>query len=222
MHDSQNPTQFYTKGEEIFNAVSHGVGSLLALIGTSVLVTLAACFSNVYAVIICIIYGLSLIMLYTMSTLYHAFPFETVKRVFRIFDHSTIYLLIAGSYTPLTLLLMPGSRKAMLVCGVVWATALLGIILNAYSVDKFEKLSLFLYVAMGWAVVFMIGDIVKALAAPGLWLLLIGGLCYTGGIVFYKWKVRYMHSVWHLFVLAGSVSHFFCVALYVLPLSYVR
>ncbi len=220
-HANDNPAKFYTKGEEIFNATTHGVGSLLSIIGTSVLVTLAACFSSASTVGICLVYGVSLILLYTMSTLYHAFPFETVKRLFRVLDHSTIYLLIAGTYTPLTLMLLPELGKATLVCAVIWGVALIGIVLNAISIERFEKLSLFLYVAMGWGVVFVFGDVVRALPSTGFWLLLGGGLCYTGGIIFYKWKVRYMHSVWHLFVLAGSVLHYLCVALYVLPKTFV-
>ena len=218
---NQKPIKFYTKSEEIFNATTHGVGSLLALIGTSVLVTLASCFSTRQAALICVIYGVSLILLYTMSTLYHAFPFEGIKQFFRVLDHSTIYLLIAGTYTPLTLLLLPSSEKAVVVCAVIWGAALLGIVLNAISIDRFEKVSLFLYVAMGWGVVFVFGDVVSALPPSGFWLLLGGGLCYTGGIIFYKWKVRYMHSVWHLFVLAGSILHYLCIALYVLPKTFL-
>lgn len=213
-----DPTKFYTLGEEVFNAVTHGVGSVLAIIGTTVLVTLCAVHGTAYGVGISLIYGASLIILYTMSTLYHAFTGSHIKRVFRIFDHSTIYLLIAGTYTPLTLGLMRGSARASVICAVVWILAILGIILNCISITKFEKISMLLYVGMGWAVVFMIKDIVAALSPTGFILLLAGGICYTGGIIFYKWNaVRYMHGVWHLFVLAGSVLHYLCVILYAMP-----
>ena len=135
MHQKQNPAGFYTKGEEIFNAVSHGAGSVLAIGGTGALVALAAALANWRTVLICLVYGLSLVVLYTMSTLYHAFPFEGVKRLFRVFDHSSIYLLIAGSYTPFTLILLDGTWKGPVICGVVWAAALLGVTLNAVSVE---------------------------------------------------------------------------------------
>lgn len=224
MSAKQNPAKFYTKGEEIFNSVSHGVGNVLAIGGTGALVALAAALADARTATICLIYGMSMIVLYTMSTLYHAFPFEHVKRIFRVFDHSSIYLLIAGSYTPFTLILLDGSVKGTVICAVVWTAALVGIVLNAISVERFEKVSMLLYVAMGWAVVFAVGDVAHALPAVGFWLLALGGVSYTGGIVFYVWHkkrgARYMHGVWHLFVLAGSVMHYLCILLYVLPRAY--
>lgn len=213
----------YTKGEEIFNSVTHGVGSLLSVIGTTVLVTLAAAYSDAGTVMIMLIYGLTLVILYTMSTLYHAFPFETVKKVFRILDHSSIYMLIAGTYTPFMLILLSGSTKGIIICAVVWAAALIGILLNAISIERFKKISMILYIALGWAVVFAIGDVVSSLPFTGLMLMLFGGISYTGGIVFYaQKKIKYMHSVWHLFVLLGSVLHYLCITLYVLPMSFVK
>lgn len=222
MANQQKPGKFYTVGEEVFNAVSHGVGSLLAIVGTTILTTLAVLFADAPTVAICFIYGFSLIVLYTMSTLYHAFPFAGVKKFFRVLDHSSIYLLIAGSYTPFTLITLRGSAKGPWICAIVWAAALLGILLNAISVERFAKLSMVLYVAMGWAVVFAAGDVVRALPAVGFWLLVLGGVSYTGGILFYAChKVRYMHSVWHLFVLTGSVLHYVCILVYVLPTAYL-
>lgn len=216
-----NKPKLYTMGEEIFNSVSHGVGSLLAVVGTTVLVTLAAVFSDATTVCIMLVYGLSLIVLYTMSTLYHAFPFAGVKTFFRILDHSSIYLLIAGTYTPFMLISLKGTQKGPIICIIVWAAAIFGIVLNAISVDKFKKISMFLYVAMGWAIVFAFGGVVSSLPSVGLWLLLLGGISYTGGIIFYaQKKIKYMHSVWHLFVLTGSVLHFICIALFVLPLTF--
>ena len=211
----------YTVGEEIFNSVSHGVSALGAIVGCSVMVTLAACFGNGTAVLSALIFGLSLITMYTMSTLYHAFPFEKVKRIFRVFDHSSIPLLIAGSYTPFCLIALDGNIKGRIVVCVVWLCGILAIVLNIINLDRFEKINLMLYIAMGWAVVFALKDIIRALPKNGFILLAAGGIAYTTGIIFYKMTtVRYMHSVWHLFVTAGSLAHFLCVAMYVLPMTY--
>ena len=219
MRGNLDPTKLYTPGEELLNAVSHGVGSLLAVAGTGALVALAARRGNAGAVAVCLIYGLSLIILYTMSTLYHAFRGEHVKRVFRVLDHSTIYLLIAGSYTPFLLLLLRESAWCAVLCCILWALALVGIGLNAVSVDRFAKVSMVLYIAMGWAAVFALPQMLRALSPGGFALLLGGGLCYTGGILFYRLqhRLRYMHGVWHLFVLAGSVLHYSCILRDVLP-----
>lgn len=211
----------YTVGEEIFNSVSHGVSALGAIVGCSVMVTLAACFGNGTAVLSALVFGLSLITMYTMSTLYHAFPFEKVKRIFRVFDHSSIPLLIAGSYTPFCLIALDGNIKGKIVVCVVWLCGILAIVLNVINLDRFEKINLVLYIAMGWAVVFALKDIIRALPKNGFILLAAGGIAYTTGIIFYKMTtVRYMHSVWHLFVTAGSLAHFLCVAMYVLPMTY--
>ena len=219
MLDKKTNELFYTTGEEIFNAVTHGIGSVLAIAGTGALLAL----SDRHTWLICLVYGLSLVLLYTMSTLYHSFSGPNLKHIFRVFDHASIFLLIAGSYTPFTLILLRGTVKGPVICGIVWAAAILGVILNAISVKRFEKLSMLLYVAMGWAVVFAIGDVVRALPPAGFWLLLLGGISYTAGIIFYAWHKKfhthYIHGVWHLFVLAGSVLHFICVFLYVLPMA---
>lgn len=217
---SKKPAKRYTMGEEVFNSVSHGVGALCSIIGATVLVTLAACFGDITAVLSCVVYGISMVILYTMSTLYHAFPFEKVKEIFRIFDHTSIFILIAGTYTPFCLLALRGNPKGVLVAAVVWICAVAGIVMNAVSLEKTEKLGLVLYIVMGWAVIFVIKDIVTALMGPAFWLLLAGGLSYTFGIVFYKLKYKYMHSIWHLFVFSGSLLHYLCVAMYVLPMSY--
>jgi len=217
---SAKPMKRYTVGEEVFNSVSHGVGALLAVVGASVIITLAACFGDLTAVLSSVVYGISLVILYTMSTLYHAFPFEKVKKVFRVFDHASIFILIAGTYTPCCLVALKGNPKGVWVAVVVWICAIAGIVMNSISLEKTEKLSLVLYIIMGWAVVLVIKDIVNALWGPGFWLLLAGGVAYTGGIVFYKLKHKYMHSIWHLFVLAGSVLHYLCIVIYVLPMSF--
>lgn len=212
------PLKQYTVGEEIFNSVTHGVGALLAVIGGSVVVTLAAIFGTAREVAACTIYAITLFLLYTMSTLYHAFPFPKVKYVFRIFDHSTVFLLIAGTYTPFMLITLQGSSKGLAIFIINWAAAVIGIVLNAININRFAKLSLVLYVVMGWSVIFAIGDVVKNLPSAGVWLLFLGGISYTVGILFYvAKKIRYMHSIWHLFVMLGSALHYFCIVLYVLP-----
>ena len=211
----------YTTGEEIFNSVSHGVSALLAVVGCTVMITLSACFGNVRAVLSSLVFGLSLVIMYTMSTLYHAFPFERVKKLFRIFDHASIPLLIAGSYTPFCVIAMQGNPKGTAVVAAVWRCALLAILLNVVNLDRFEKYTLVIYIIMGWSVLVALKDIVAALPSGGFVLLLAGGLSYTTGIFFYKkTKVRYMHSVWHLFVTLGSVLHYLCVVIYVLPMTY--
>lgn len=213
----EKPLHPYTVGEEIFNSVSHGVGALLAIIGGSVVVTLAAVWGGPLEVAACTIYAVSLFLLYTMSTLYHAFPFPKVKYLFRIFDHSSVFLLIAGTYTPFMLITLRGNTKGLVIFIVNWAAAVIGIALNAISLKKFAKPSLVLYLVMGWSVVFAIGDVVANMLAPGVVLLFLGGVFYTVGVVFYVLKkIRYMHAIWHLFVLAGSVMHYLCIVLYVI------
>lgn len=211
----------YTVGEEIFNSVSHGVTALLAVIGCTVMVTLSACFGSTKSVVSCLVFGLSLVVMYTMSTLYHAFPFEKVKKLFRVFDHSSIPLLIAGSYTPFCIIALEGNPKGVLVASVVWICAALAIAMNVINLEKFEKYTLIIYIVMGWSVLFALKDIVRSLPKGGFILLLLGGLSYTAGIIFYKMtKIRYMHSVWHLFVTMGSVLHYLCVVIYVLPMAF--
>ncbi len=210
----------YTVGEEIFNSVTHGVGALLGIVGMVVLIVLSAVHGSLLALGTSIVYGISLIMLYTMSTLYHAIAAKRAKEVLRVFDHTSIFLLIAGTYTPFCLVALEGNVRGLMVAATVWLCAVAGIILNAVSLKKTEKFSMILYVLMGWAVIMVIKDIIAVLPAPAFWLLLSGGLSYTGGILFYAIKKKYMHSIWHLFVLAGSVLHYLCIAIYVLPMAY--
>lgn len=211
----------YTVGEEIFNSVSHGVGSVLSIGGMTVLIVLSAVHGSALGLATSIIYGISLIVLYTMSTVYHAVPQPKAKEILRIFDHASIFLLIAGSYTPFCLIALEGNPKGVMVAGAVWLCAIVGIVLNAIDLKKTEKLGTVLYVMMGWAVIFAVKDIVAVLPIPAFWLLLLGGISYTGGLVFYAMKnVKYMHSIWHLFVLLGSILHYICIAVYVLPMSY--
>ena len=211
----------YTVGEEICNSVSHGIGAIFGICGTSVLLTLAVIHNSRLAFITSAIYGFSMILLFTMSTVYHAVQPPKAKEILRIFDHTSIYLLIAGTYTPFCLVALQGNPKGLWVAIAVWACAILGIILNAIDLKKTEKLGLVLYVIMGWSVIAVIKDVVSAIPTPAFWLLLAGGLAYTGGIIFYVQKnKKYTHCIWHFFVLAGGLLHFFAVALYVMPIAW--
>ena len=203
----------YTLGEEIFNAVSHGAGGLLAIAGTVVLIVLCAIYSNVWAVVSVCIYGASLIILYTMSTLYHAISHERAKRFFRIMDHNTIFFLIAGTYTPFTLVSLHG-KTGWILFGVVWGAAIAGITLNSVNLEKYRKPSIVCYVLMGWVILFAIKPMLEAVPKMSMIFLLVGGILYTVGIIFYAVKkLRYFHSVWHLFTIAGSIFHYFSVLL---------
>ncbi|MDE6727983.1 MAG: hemolysin III family protein [Oscillospiraceae bacterium] len=206
-----NITKRYTLGEEIFNSVSHGVGTLLAIAGTVVLIVAAAIHGGAWEVVSSAIYGGSLIILYAMSTLYHALTNKRAKTFFRIMDHDTIFFLIAGTYTPITLIPLRGAVGWVLF-GVIWGAAVLGIVMNSVDLEKFRKPSIVCYALMGWAVIFAIKPMLRYCTPLSLWFLLIGGLCYTGGIVFYVMKSKkYFHSIWHIFTVAGSVFHYFSV-----------
>ncbi len=209
----------YTLGEELVNSISHGIGAGLSVAALVLCVVRAAInIETVKAagVVGAAIYGATLVILYCMSTLYHAITNQTARRVFRVFDHTSIYLLIAGTYTPITLVTLRGAIGWVLF-GIVWGIAVLGIVLNSISIEKFKKFSIVSYIIMGWAVVLGGKGVISMLPKGGLMFLLIGGICYTGGIIFYAMKKhKYMHSVWHLFVLAGSITQFFAIYLYVL------
>ncbi len=208
---NEKPVKRYTLGEEIFNAVSHGTGSLLAIAGTVVLIVFAVIYSDVWGVVSSSIYGSSLIILYTMSTLYHAITNDKAKKFFRIMDHNTIFFLIAGTYTPLTLYVLRGPL-GWTMFGVVWAATVLGIVLNSIDLEKYKKASLICYIAMGWVVIFAIQPLIESMPPLSLTFLLLGGVFYTVGVVFYAIKkIKYFHSIWHLFTIAGSVFHYFCI-----------
>ena len=209
----------YTLAEELMNSISHGIGAGLSVAALVLCIVQAAVHvSKVGAggVVGAAIYGSSLVILYCMSTLYHALTNKTARSVFRVFDHTSIYLLIAGTYTPITLVTLKGAL-GWVIFGIVWGIAVLGIVLNSISIDKFRKFSIISYIVMGWTVVLGGKSVIARLPEGGLTFLLIGGICYTVGIIFYAMKkYKYMHSVWHLFVLAGSITQFFAVYLYVL------
>ena len=209
----------YTLGEEIFNSVSHGVGVALACVGFGILIVLSALYGDAWAVSSSIVYSFSLFALYLASTLYHACPNRRVKGVLQVLDHCSIFLLIAGTYTPYTLITLRGALGWTLFA-VVWGAAIVGVVLNAIDVRKYSRISMVCYVAMGWVVVLAIRPLMASLAWRGLVLLALGGVFYTVGIVFYVIRRNYMHSIWHLFVLAGSVCHYLSILLYVIPTTF--
>lgn len=208
----------YTLGEELFSSISHGLGAGLSIAGCVVAIVFAALYGDAWCVVSACIYGAALIITYTTSTLYHALTNPTAKKVFRILDHSMIFLLIAGTYTPMTLVVLHGPLGWVLF-GVVWAAAVLGIVLNAVGLERFKKFSMIAYIASGWVAILAIVPLFRTMPSAGFWLLIGGGLAYTVGIIFYGMKkVKYMHAVWHLFVIAGSTLHYFMILLYVLPM----
>lgn len=201
----------YSLGEEIANSITHGVGWLLSVGGLVVLVTFAALTGGAVRVVSCAVFGATLVLLYAASTLYHALRGPRAKRVFRVLDHSAIFLLIAGTYTPLALVAIGGAWGWTLF-GCVWGLALVGVLLNTLAHGRWRWLSLTLYLVTGWLVVIAIEPLVAALATPALVLIVLGGLAYTGGLGFYAWRrLPYSHAVWHVFVLIGSALHFVAV-----------
>ncbi|MCA9506942.1 MAG: hemolysin III family protein [Myxococcales bacterium] len=201
----------YSRGEEIANSIIHGIGALFSVVGTTVLLTLAIQKHSALHLISYTIYGSSLIFLYTASTLYHALPFLTAKKIFKIFDHIGIYLLIAGTYTPFLLINMKGTF-ALIMMAVIWTLAGMGLIFKLFFTGRFRLLSTILYVAMGWLIVVAYKPLAQALEPAAMQWLLIGGLFYTGGSVTYLMKkISYHHAIWHVFVILGSLSHYIAV-----------
>jgi len=203
--------------EEIANSITHGIGLLLSIAGFVVLLVFAILYGRAIHIVACSVYGATLICLYAASTLYHAVITPRLKRALKIFDHSAIYLLIAGTYTPFLLLNLRGAWGWSLF-GVVWGLAFAGILFKFWFVDHFEYLSTAVYIAMGWLVVIAAKPVLAHVPTPSLLWLLAGGLLYTSGVIFYAWKrLPYSHVVWHLFVLGGSTCHYFAILRSVLP-----
>lgn len=201
----------YTLKEEVFNAVTHGIGVIFGISALSVLCVLGSYFGSLSHIISYLIYGFSLILLYTSSTLYHALPSPKVKGLFKIFDHSSIYLLIAGTYTPFLMLNLKGSIGVTLLA-VIWSLAILGIIFKVFFTGRFKILSTLFYVGMGWIIIFAYVPLKESLRPEGMTWLMVGGLTYTLGTIFYlAKKYRYTHAIWHLFVLLGSIFHFIAI-----------
>lgn len=209
----------YTKGEEIFNMVSHIVGGTLGIAALVLCVIFAAINRNVFGIVSGAIYGTSLIVLYTMSSIYHGLSSKTMsKKVFQVLDHCSIFFLIAGTYTPITLnpLREHNAFLGWSIFGVIWAAAAIGIVLNSIDIKKYKKISAVCYLLMGWCIIFAWEPTVAALHKNAIIFLLIGGVCYTVGALIYYFlkKKRYSHSIFHLFVLFGSIFHFFTILFY--------
>lgn len=207
----------YTLGEELLNSITHGIGAALGIAALVLCIVKSCTPLDGYKLASSIVFGLTFTLLYLMSCLYHALKVNRAKRVFRVIDHCTIFLLIAGTYTPYTLITLRG-LTGWLLFGVVWGVGVLGIVLNAVSLKRFAKLSVFCYIALGWVVLFASGQLIAALDHTGLMLLLAGGIAYTLGAVLYAIgsKKRYFHSVFHFFCLFGTILHFLSIYFYVL------
>lgn len=216
MHSEPNIAS-YSLGEVIANSITHGLGLILAIIGLVVITVCAARYGDGWHIVSGAIFASTLVLLYAISTLYHSIPHPRAKEILQLLDHSAIFLLIAGSYTPFTLVSLNGAWGWSLF-GIVWGLAVLGIVLKWSAWRRYEWLALSLYLLMGWVVIFAFEPLVTAVDPGGLWLLLFGGIAYTGGIAFYLWEaLPFNHAVWHLFVIAGSTLHFFAVLFYVIP-----
>ena len=202
--------------EEILNSIFHGIGVVLAIAGTIVMLVCAFYNSDPVGIVSTSIYGSSLIFLYIISTLYHAFSNPNTKRIFQKLDHCSIFILIVGSYAPICLSLLGGTRGWVLFSINIFC-AIAGVVANAINVKKWHKLSILLYLLMGWSVIFAIKALLDLITLNGFALLLIGGLFYSIGVVFYNAKSpHFMHSIWHLFVMFGSAFHYFFVLFYII------
>lgn len=211
------PGTIYSVGEEIAHAVTHGVGAFAAVAGLAVLVAKAALYGSAIHVVAVSVFGAALVLMYSASTLFHSIPLPRTKQVLRVIDHCCIYILIAGSYTPFTLVTLQGAWGWGLFA-LVWGLAAVGIVFKIFTTGRFEKLSLAIYLGMGWCALVAVKPLMATLPTGGLWLLLAGGLAYSFGVIFYIWeRLPYHHAIWHGFVLAGSVLHYFAILLYVLP-----
>jgi len=201
----------FTKGEEITNAILHGIGAGLSIAALVVLIVFASLYGDAWYIVSFTIYGVTLVILYISSTLYHSFPKGKVKDIFEIFDHSSIYLLIAGTYTPFTLISLRG-RLGWTIFGIVWGISLIGIIFKVFWVKKFVIFSTSLYIGMGWLIVFVFKPLLISMNKISIIYLVIGGVLYTVGTFFYVYrKFKYHHAIWHIFVLGGSICHFFTI-----------
>jgi hemolysin III len=213
---ADSPDERFSPGEELAHSLTHGVGLLLGIAALVLMVVFTAQRGSALRVVSCTVYGATLVVLYASSTFYHALPSGRGKRVFGIFDHAAIYLLIAGTYTPFALVTIKGSWGWSLFA-VIWGLAIGGVVLESVSRGRLRRVQLLLYLVMGWGIVAAARPLAAQLATAGLVLLIAGGLAYTLGVIFFVWRRPFHHAVWHVFVLGGSVCHFFAVLLYVIP-----
>lgn len=204
-------THTFSRREEIANSITHGIGALLSIAALVLLIVFSSINGNAWHIISFSLYGSTMVILYLASTLVHSFKPGKVKKIFEIFDHSAIYFFIAGTYTPFLFIAVKGTISWVLF-SIVWGLALFGTIFKVFFVDRFLQLSTILYIAIGWLIVFAWKPLVSSVPTYGVILLVIGGVLYSVGAIFYVWRgFTYHHAVWHLFVIAGSIMHFFAV-----------
>lgn len=210
----------YTRGEEIMNMVTHIVGGGIGVIATVLCVIFGALHRNVWGIVTGAVYGVTMILLYTFSSIYHGLHTGTAKKVFQIIDHCTIFLLIAGTYTPISLCSLReyNAWLGWVIFGVVWAVAILGIVLNAIDLKKYKVFSMICYLAMGWCIIVAIRQTLEAIGLSGCTWLILGGILYTVGAVLYGFgkKVRYFHSIFHIFVVLGTTAQLICILFYII------
>ena len=207
--------QRYTVKEEIASSITHGLGIVFSVVGLVVLVALAVSEADPWRIVSAAVFGASMIILYLASTLYHALPWPSVKAVMRVFDHCAIYVLIAGTYTPFLLVSMRGPWGWSLLV-VMWGIAVVGCAFKAFHTGKFDRRSTALYVAMGWMIVVALKPALTMVPPGAMVLMAVGGAAYTGGVFFYACnRIPYNHAIWHGFVLAGTIAHFFAILYYV-------
>ncbi|NIQ94848.1 MAG: hemolysin III family protein [Desulfuromonadales bacterium] len=212
----------YSEEEEVANRLTHGLGALLSLIGLVVLIGATARNGEPWRTVACTVFGGTLLLFYATSTIYHSVERPHLKYVFRILDHVTIYFLIAGTYTPFTLVTLHG-KWGWSLFGVVWGLAVAGSIFKAFMPHRLRILAPTFYIAMGWIIVIAIEPLQESLPRAGIAWLLAGGIAYTGGVLFYAWnRLPYNHAIWHVFVMAGSLCHYLAVLWYVVPLAGVQ
>ena len=211
------PIPRYSLAEEIVNAISHGIGALFGIVALVLCLLASIPTGDFLTIFSSCVYGSTLIVLYTMSTIYHALKVNRAKCVFRVIDHCSIFLLIAGTYTPYALIALQGTW-GWIIFAVIWAAAIVGIVCNAVDIKKYRVFSMIAYLLMGWIAVFTFSPLSKVIGPGGVWFLLGGGIIYTAGTIFYGFgrSVKFMHTVFHFFVLAGSILHFLSIYLYVL------
>lgn len=207
----------YCLAEELINSISHGIGALLGIAALVLCIVYAAIKSDAWAVVGVSIYGATLVILYTISTIYHALKINKAKRVFRVLDHCSVFLMIAGTYTPYTLVTLHGT-VGWVIFGIVWGCTILGIVFNSIDVDKYKNLSIALNLIVGWVVIVAFKPLLASLGVAGVVLLIIGGVLYSIGAGLYAigHRVKFSHSIFHFFVVAGSICHFFSIFFYVI------
>lgn len=205
----------YSLREEFFNSLTHGVGAAFSVAALTLMVVFAVFGADPWRIVSVSIFGATLIILYLASTLYHAFQHPVIKRYLRVFDHCSIYLLIAGTYTPFLLVSLRGPWGWSMFA-LLWSCAVAGCVFKMFCIGRWDKLATLMYVAMGWLVLIALKPVIDAVPVGALLLMLVGGLAYTGGVVFYLWdRIPYNHAIWHLFVLGGSLAHFFAIFFYI-------